>query len=408
MVYLNILFGFVDNCRKKVVEPKPEEVQITASSQTFPPHSSCLLSITVFTPTFVLSSSLDLSLESLFPIHTLRAVAIDTDFSASIHFRTMDLPAEELQFLTLTDILKESVSIPKYASKTFYNLTLTLIFPLSFAILAHSLFTHPLFSQLQNPAATPSTTTHPLTLLLLFQFFYLIFLFAFSLLSTAAVVFTVASLYTSKPVSFSSTMSAIPRVFKRLFITFLYISLLMILYNLVFIFSLLLLIFAADTNKPLLFLFSMIVIFVLFLVVHTYITALWHLASVVSVLEPIYGFAAMKKSWELLKGRTRMAAVLVFGYLSICGVINVVFATVVVHGGEDYGVFVRIVVGGFLVGLLVIVNLVGLLTQSVFYYVCKSYHHQGIDKSALHDHLGGYLGEYVPLKSSIQMENLDV
>lgn len=320
----------------------------------------------------------------------------------------MDLPAEELQFLTLTDILKESVSIPKYASKTFYNLTLTLIFPLSFAILAHSLFTHPLFSQLQNPAATPSTTTHPLTLLLLFQFFYLIFLFAFSLLSTAAVVFTVASLYTSKPVSFSSTMSAIPRVFKRLFITFLYISLLMILYNLVFIFSLLLLIFAADTNKPLLFLFSMIVIFVLFLVVHTYITALWHLASVVSVLEPIYGFAAMKKSWELLKGRTRMAAVLVFGYLSICGVINVVFATVVVHGGEDYGVFVRIVVGGFLVGLLVIVNLVGLLTQSVFYYVCKSYHHQGIDKSALHDHLGGYLGEYVPLKSSIQMENLDV
>lgn len=152
----------------------------------------------------------------------------------------------------------------------------------------------------------------------------------------------------------------------------------------------------------------MIVIFVLFLVVHTYITALWHLASVVSVLEPIYGFAAMKKSWELLKGRTRMAAVLVFGYLSICGVINVVFATVVVHGGEDYGVFVRIVVGGFLVGLLVIVNLVGLLTQSVFYYVCKSYHHQGIDKSALHDHLGGYLGEYVPLKSSIQMENLDV
>ena len=79
-----------------------------------------------------------------------------------------------------------------------------------------------------------------------------------------------------------------------------------------------------------------------------------------------------------------------------------------VHGGEDYGVFTRIVVGGFLVGLLVIVNLVGLLVQSVFYYVCKSYHHQGIDKSALHDHLGGYLGEYVPLKSSIQMENLDV
>lgn len=150
----------------------------------------------------------------------------------------------------------------------------------------------------------------------------------------------------------------------------------------------------------------MVVIFVLFLVVHVYISALWHLASVVSVLEPLYGFGAMKKSFELLKGRVRMAFVLVFGYFVICGVINGMFGSIVVHG-EDYGVLVRISVGGFLVGILVIVNLVGLLLQSVFYYVCKSYHHQGIDKNALYDHLGGYLGEYVPLKSSIQMENLE-
>lgn len=60
----------------------------------------------------------------------------------------------------------------------------------------------------------------------------------------------------------------------------------------------------------------------------------------------------------------------------------------------------------FLVALLLLVNLVGLLVQSVFYYVCKSYHHQEIDKSALQDHLGGYLGEYVPLKSGIQMEEM--
>lgn len=101
-----------------------------------------------------------------------------------------------------------------------------------------------------------------------------------------------------------------------------------------------------------------------------------------------------------------MAAVIVFGYLVVCAAINGVFGSVVIRGGER-GVFVRIVVGGFLVGVLVIVNLVGLLVQSVFYYVCKSYHHQGIDKSVLYNHLGGYLGEYVPLKSSVQMENLD-
>ncbi|KAF9613470.1 hypothetical protein IFM89_008317 [Coptis chinensis] len=116
----------------------------------------------------------------------------------------------------------------------------------------------------------------------------------------------------------------------------------------------------------------------------------------------------MKKSRDLLKGKTKMAMVFVFGYLMLCGVIGGFFSGIVVHGGEDYGVMIRALVGGFLVGVLVIVNLVGLLVQSVFYYVCKSYHHQGIDKSVLYEHLGGYLGEYVPLKSSIQMENLEV
>ncbi|XP_062161686.1 uncharacterized protein LOC133868721 [Alnus glutinosa] len=321
----------------------------------------------------------------------------------------MDLAPEELQFLRIPDLLSEAISIPKQSPRTFYLITLTLIFPLSFAILAHSLFTHPLLAQLQTyPQADSTQTRHEWTLLLLFQFFYLIFLFAFSLLSTAAAVFTVASLYTSKPVSYSSTMSAIPKVFKRLFVTYLWVSLLMMIYNFVFIAFLVLLIIAIDTQNAFLLFVSVVVIFLLFLVVHVYITAMWHLASVVSVLEPVYGFAAMKKSYELLKGKIRYAGVLVFIYLAICVIIGGVFSSVVVHGGGKYGVFVRIVVGGFLVGVLVIVNLVGLLVQSVFYYVCKSYHHQGIDKTALHDHLGGYLGEYVPLKSSIQMENLEI
>ncbi|KAL6542659.1 hypothetical protein OROHE_010179 [Orobanche hederae] len=316
----------------------------------------------------------------------------------------MDLSADELQFLSIADILKESISIPKQSPKTFYLITLALIFPLSFAILAHSLFTHPILSQLHSDSISSSSDWSKL---LIVQFFYLIFLFIFSLLSTAAVVFSVASLYTSKPVSFSSTIAAIPSVFKRLVITFLWVSLSMVVYNVVFLGFLVLLIIAMDTQNVFLFLLTLVVVFLMFLGVHVYISALWHLASVLSVVEPVYGFAAMKKSYELLKGKVGMGFVLVFGYLAICGVINLLFGSIVVHGGEDYGVLMRIMMGGFLVGLLVIVNLVGLLVQSVFYYVCKSYHHQGIDKNALYDHLGGYLGEYVPLKSSIQMDILD-
>ncbi|KAJ4912712.1 Uncharacterized protein Rs2_07333 [Raphanus sativus] len=318
----------------------------------------------------------------------------------------MDLAPEELQHLSIRGILRESTSVPKYSPKTFYLITLTLIFPLSFAILAHSLFTHPILAQLST--YPQSQTQHAWTFLLVFQFSYLLFLFAFSLLSTAAVVFTVASLYTSKPVSFSSTLSAIPLVLKRLFVTFVWVCLLMLAYNTVFLIFLLVLLVAIDLQNVGLAVFSLVVIFVLFLVVHVYMTALWHLASVVSVLEPVYGFAAMKKSYELLKGKTYMACAMVFIYLALCGVVSGVFGKVVVRGGEDHGVFTRIVAGGFLVGVLVVVNLIGLLVQSVFYYVCKSFHHQEIDKSLLLDHLGGYLGEYVPPKSSIQMENFDI
>jgi hypothetical protein len=318
----------------------------------------------------------------------------------------MDLAPEELQFLTIPDLLSEATSIPKRSPKTFYLITLTLIFPLSFAILAHTLFTHPLLTQLDDDTRiTPSQTRHDWTVLLVFLFCYLVFLLAFSLLSTAAVVFTVASLYTSKDVSFSSTISAVPKVLKRLAITFLWVILLMVVYHAVFLIFLLVFFI---TDSTLLALLSLIVISFLFLVAHVYITALWHLASVVSVLEPIYGFAAMKKSYELLKGKLRMAFTLVFVYLATCAFISGAFATMVVHGEEGLGVFARIVAGGFLVGVLVIVNLIGLLVQSVFYYICKSYHHQEIDKTALHDHLGGYLGEYVPLKSNIQMEDLVV
>lgn len=68
----------------------------------------------------------------------------------------------------------------------------------------------------------------------------------------------------------------------------------------------------------------------------------------------------------MLNGRVRYTAVLVCGYLALCGIIGGVFSVMVVHDGDIYDIFSRIVIGGFLVGVLVIVNLLGLLVQSVF------------------------------------------
>lgn len=182
----------------------------------------------------------------------------------------------------------------------------------------------------------------------------------------------------------------------------------MLVYNAVLSFFIVLMLIAFESkskNSVALFLVSVFVLSVFFLVVHVYLSALWHLASVITVLEPIQGLAALKKSYELLKGKIRMAAVLVLGYLVIFGVISSAFGSIVVDGG-GYNVFARVVIGGILIGVLVIVILVGLLVQSLFYYVCKSYHNERIDKSALYNHLGGYLGEYYePLKGNMQIDD---
>ncbi|XP_009589786.1 uncharacterized protein [Nicotiana tomentosiformis] len=323
----------------------------------------------------------------------------------------MDLLPEELQHLSLPSILKESIAIPKRSPQTFYRITLSLILPLSFAILGHSFFTHPILDQLhENPRSSHASQW---TKLLFFQFCYLVFLLAFSLLSTAAVVFTVASLYTSKQVSFSSIITAIPSILRRLFITFIWVFLSMLVYNAVLSFFIVLMLIVFESkNSVTLFLISVFVLSVFFLIVHVYLSALWHLASVVTVLEPNQGLGALKKSYELLKGKMRIAAVMVLGYLVIFGLISSGFSAIVVDGGAheeheaSYSIFARILIGGILIGVLVVVILVGLLVQSLFYYVCKSYHNERIDKSALYSHLGGYLGEYYePLKGNMQIDD---
>ncbi|XP_047326289.1 uncharacterized protein LOC124929956 [Impatiens glandulifera] len=238
-------------------------------------------------------------------------------------------------------------------------------------------------------------------------------LIVLSILSTSAVVFISASIYTSKPVSFLSTMSAIPNLFSRLFKTFLCISFVLTLYNLLILLVINLVTFP-ESDKifiNVLFIFLIFAVALALFHVQVYITALCFMASAVSVLEPVNGFSAFKKSYQLLKGKKTMVFFLMYSYVILSGIVNwgsgiVVFGEV----GDVLSLVFRIAYGGFLVGLLVVGNLGGLVTISVFYYVCKSYHCETIDKTALFDHLEGYLGEYVPLmstsnsSSTIQME----
>ncbi|CAL5348515.1 unnamed protein product [Camellia sinensis] len=382
----------------------------------------------------------------------------------------MDREQEEMQFLGLFGIYVESYKIIIAWRKIFSQISLALILPLSFIFLAHMEVSALLFSKIHHHEyqlrGTPDGTqkhdklsdlvSSEMAILWLFRLAYFTCFLILSLLSTAAVVYTIASIYTARPVTFrkdalaavnlsvthsmndtllrpvdddevklatfqlgplkapgpdgfpaSQVMSVVPKVWKRLMVTFLCTFVTYFLYNAVAVLLIILWAFTVgDTDAAAAVL---IIIFILYAIGFIYLTIIWQLASVVSVLEDSYGFKAMIKSKNLIKGKMWIAIVIFFKLNFAMVAIQILFEILVVHGGESVSVAGRVGFGILCLLLLLKLFLFGLVIQTVIYFVCKSYHHENIDKSTLSDHLEVYLGEYVPLKAKdVQLEQVHV
>lgn len=332
----------------------------------------------------------------------------------------MDKEQEEIQFLGFFGIFKESFNIVPAWRKIFSQISLALIFPLAFIYLAHIQISQYLFTNiLRNeyildriPKGTPTydnisdILSSEWAAYWLFKIGYLIFFLILALLSTSAVVYTIACIYTAKDITFKKVMSIVPKVWKRLMATFIWNFIIVVGYNIVAVlvsFTCIVLIPPGVFSSMIL-----IILLVLYLVGLVYISVIWHLASVVSVLEESYGLNAMIKSQDLIKGKIGISMViLVIVNIFFFG-IEFAFEWFVVlgHGG---GLVFRIGVGIVCLALLSMLILFGLIIQTIIYFICKSYHHENIDKSSLADHLEVYLGEYVPLKSKdVQLEHFNV
>ncbi|KAJ0932170.1 hypothetical protein HanPSC8_Chr04g0170561 [Helianthus annuus] len=150
------------------------------------------------------------------------------------------------------------------------------------------------------------------------------------------------------------------------------------------------------------------VVLIVYLMGFVYMTVIWQLASVVPVLESSYGIKAMTKSMDLIKGN-RVVAVAIFFLLNLSlGLIQFLFSLMVVHG-SSYQAWKRVGFGVLCFVLLLALFLFGLVIQTILYLVCKSYHHENIDKGDLSNHLESYLGEYEPLNGKeVQLEQYDV
>lgn len=265
-------------------------------------------------------------------------------FSICFTALTMDREQEEMQFLGFFGMLKESFKIILTWRKIFSQITLVLILALSFIFLAHiqvSSFLHRRIyhnQRLLDRAPTNSSTHDRLSELMtteeikywLLMLAYFIFFLTLALLSTSAVVYTIACIYTGKAVKFKELMSVVPKVWKRLMVTCLWSSLFFFVYNLIAFAVFYLMVRTFDSIAVLIP--GLIIFLILYLTSFVYLSVIWHLASVVSVLEEDYGIQTMIKSKVLIRGKMGRALV-VFLLLSLSYfMIRTIFKVFVVYG----------------------------------------------------------------------------
>ncbi|XP_061348101.1 uncharacterized protein LOC133293541 [Gastrolobium bilobum] len=326
----------------------------------------------------------------------------------------MNREQEDMQFLGLYGVYKESFKIILSWRNIFSQITLTLVLPFSFIFLIHIQISHFLYRKIihnieeiiETPQGTPQyqnlsdMITSEYATFWLFKLVYFTFLFIFLLLSTSAVVYTIASFYTARDITFSKVMSVIPMVLKRLMVTFMCTIFAFLAYNAmaVFIFIVYALTIGVQSGGIL----GLVVIGILYLIGFVYLAVVWQLSSVVTVLEDSYGVEAMMMSNELIKGKMGLSLLIFLKLIVSFILVQFLFKkveVVFVHGWR-LSLVDRTAFGMLRFLMMSHLFIFGLVLQSVLYFVCKSYQYQNIDESDLLDDLEDYHGEYYePLKA---------
>ncbi|CAO2821110.1 unnamed protein product [Amaranthus hypochondriacus] len=117
----------------------------------------------------------------------------------------------------------------------------------------------------------------------------------------------------------------------------------------------------------------------------------WQLGNIISVMEKDCGFKALKKSKEFLKGKMKTTFVI----LVVTDICDHFLVSGLIQRLAGNGIVGRIF--GIPAGVLLetLVSLFGCIVYTVFYLVCKSYHHERIEQSILGAQLDEYLVDYV-------------
>ncbi|KAK9096260.1 hypothetical protein Sjap_021757 [Stephania japonica] len=308
---------------------------------------------------------------------------------------------EELRLPGLCGVYKEAFNLVQSWRNIFSQITMALILPLSFIFSAQSkaselLFTKILFNEeiLYGIDQSSAQILYQIVTFFLFQAAVFLFAIALALLTTSTNIFALSCIYTIKELTFKRVINIIAGVWKRLLVTFLWYFLTMLGYNILTMLIGIPLTISVN-NSTLAIILLLLSTF--YLVGFAYVNALWHLASVTSILEDTCGIDAMIKSKALIKGKMWMASVLFIKLHMSFLAMQITLQKISALQYASIGSVVCYVVLCF--SFLTMLCQYIVFIQTAVYFICKSFHHENnISKSCLADHLESHLGKYMHLK----------
>lgn len=331
----------------------------------------------------------------------------------------MDAKQEEMKLLCFFDIYRESYKMILWWRKIFSQITLTLILPMCFFFFVQILVSESLYESStvrtdiiidgadhNDPFSyvVPNLSSSEFKTYLLFKAGSIIYLLAVSSLSTSTVVYATACILTGSKATFSKATSAFRRVWKRHLFNFLCSCIAYLAYHVIVMIAIIGYAILVNPGSALIDVVVNGALLVLYLMGLVYMGIVWQLTDVVSVLENVRGFKAMKKSRELMKGKMWMATLIYFSFDFTVYIVEFVFRNIFVQEW-NFGKMEKIGYGIICLLLSTVLCLFGLVCDTIFYFICKSCQNETTEMSAAlsdDDQLEVYLiavEDQLPLKA---------
>ncbi|KAL5700146.1 hypothetical protein ACHQM5_025631 [Ranunculus cassubicifolius] len=290
----------------------------------------------------------------------------------------------ELQNVML--ILKKTFKLLERNKKIFLSIVLATMIPLYLFLLANKFILASLFNNLSLVAVslftmTPATPDYArqifkiqedTILVFLVEMIYLVIAAMVSLSSMVSTIYVSGMSYIGKDLTLKELWSKIKQIWVRPLITWFYTSLMITGVSLVILLPC---IFVAFARGSIVMLAVGIIPIVLVSIVNIYLGLIWLVGLVSSVLEDCSGLEALGKAEKLVSKKKIVGFVLM---IVLVVPFSAIYLLTVMSSGRPTGI-VQFSMMDIAVTLGILLNIVSIMTCTVFYFDCKHSHGEQVE-----------------------------